>query len=103
MKDTSLSLSSQWQTRKILKSLTIVIKYNLKKLSKKEFENLSEKQKKFVHFHYEEIYLYSSPEKYVNHSSSPNTFQDLNRKCDIAIRYIKKGKEITTDSSKDDI
>lgn len=81
----------------------IVIKYNLKKLSKKEFENLSIREKRFVHSHYGIIYLYSSPERYVNHSSSPNTFQDLKNKCDISIRNIKEGEEITTDSSKDDI
>ncbi len=79
----------------------IVIKYNLKSLSKKEFENLTEKEKKFVHSHYGTLYLYSVPERYVNHSQ--NTIQDINQNCDIALRDIKKDEEITTDSSKDDI
>ncbi len=81
----------------------IVIKYNLKSLSKKEFENLPEKEKKFVHFHSGTLNLYSVPERYVNNSLNPNTIQDIKQRCDIALRGIKKGEEITTDSTKDDI
>ena len=81
----------------------VVIKYNLKQLTKEEFQKLSEKENNFVHQHKGIIYLYSSPERYVNNSSNPNTIQDLKNKGDIAIMDIKKGEEITTDSSKDDI
>lgn len=81
----------------------IVIKYNLKPLTEKEFQELSKKEKNFVHEHWGQLYLYSIPERYVNHSSSPNTFQDLKKRCDIAIRDIKKGEAITTDSTKDDV
>ncbi len=81
----------------------VVIKYDLKPLTKEEFEDLSEMEKYFTHEHWGVIYLYSSPERYVNHSSNPNTKQDLRDKCDIAIKNIKKGDEITTDSKKDDI
>ena len=81
----------------------VVIKYNLKPLTKKEFENLSENEKEFTHTHYGTIYLYPKPERYVNHSSHPNTIQDLKKKWDIAKRDIKKGEEITTDAKKDDI
>jgi len=49
------------------------------------------------------IYLYSSPERYVNHVFNPNIIQDLNRKCDAAKRDIKKGEEITADAMKDEI
>ncbi len=79
-----------------------MIKYNLKPLAKEEFDNLPEKEKNFTHTHWGVIYLYSSPERYVNHSSNPNTKQDLKNKCDIAIRDIKKAEEITTDATKDD-
>ena len=72
-------------------------------LTKEEFYNLPEIEKNFTHLHFGVIYLYSSPERYVNHSSNPNTLQDLKNKCDIAIRDIKKGEEITTDAAKDDI
>lgn len=80
----------------------IVIKYNLVPLTNNEFSSLSKTDKKFVHNHKGKIYLYSSPERYVNHSSSPNTIQDLKNKCDIALKDINKGEEITTDSTKDD-
>lgn len=80
-----------------------VIKYNLKSLTEEEFENLPESEKEFTHKHQGVINLYSIPERYVNHASNPNTIQDLKRKCDIAKRDIKKGEEITTDATKDDI
>lgn len=81
----------------------VVIKYNLKSLSKKEFENLPESEKEFAHTHRGVIHLYSEPERYVNHSDDPNTWQDLENFCDIAARDISKGEMITTDATKDDI
>lgn len=81
----------------------VVIRYNLKKLTKEEFNKLSESEKLFTHTHWGVIYLYSIPERYVNHSSNPNTRADLKNRCDVAIRDIKKGEEITTDDTKDDI
>ena len=79
----------------------IVIKYHLQALTQEEFRNLPEKS--FTHTHWGQIYLYSEPERYVNHSSSPNTLPDLKNKCDVAVRDIRKGEEITTDATKDDI
>jgi len=81
----------------------VVIKYNLKPLTKEEFENLPESEKEFTHKHRGVIYLYSVPERYVNHTSNPNTIQDLKRKCDVAKMGIKKGEEITIDATKDEI
>jgi|SRR3989344_3544361 len=81
----------------------IVIRYNLKKLSDDEFKGLSNEEKHFVHTHYDIKYLYSIPERYVNHSSNSNTVQDIKNACDVAIRDIQKGEQITTDASKDDI
>jgi len=81
----------------------IVIQYNLKKISDDEFKNLSKEEKYSVHTHYNEKYLYSIPERYVNHSSNPNTIQDIKKGCDIALRDIEKGEQITTDASKDDV
>ena len=79
----------------------IVIKYNLKKLTKEKFNNLSEKEKHYTSKENGEYLLFPSPERYVNHSCSPNT-NPIN-KCDIAIKDIKKGEEITTDYSKDNV
>jgi len=81
----------------------VVVKYNLKPLTKEEFDNLPEEEKNFTHKHWGVIYLYSSPERYINHISGPNTIQDLKNKCDVAKRDIKKGEEITTDATKDEI
>lgn len=79
----------------------IVIKYNLKKLTKKEFDSLSEKEKHYTSKEGSDYFLFLSPEKYVNHSCDPNT-NPIN-KCDVAIKSIKKGEEITTDYSKDNV
>ncbi|MBI2103031.1 SET domain-containing protein [Candidatus Woesearchaeota archaeon] len=85
-----------------LKKGEIIIKYHLKPLTRKEFECLPKKEKLFTHQHWGKTHLYSSPERYVNHSRTPNTRQDLKKKCDIAKRNIKKSEEITTDAAKDD-
>ena len=81
----------------------VVIKYNLKPLTEEEFKDLPESEKMFTHTHWGTINLYSEPERYVNHSEHPNTYQDLINKCDIALRDIKKGEEITSDAVKDDV
>ena len=48
------------------------------------------------------IFLYPIPERYVNHSDNPNTIQNFEKGYDIALRDIKSGEEITTDSTKED-
>lgn len=80
----------------------IVIKYRLTPLTTEEYEALPESEHQFVHSHHGQIYLYGEPERYVNHSTNPNTFQDLEKKCDIALRDINMGEAITTDARKDD-
>ena len=81
----------------------VVLHYNLKQLTQKEFDELQESEKQFTHVHQGKIVLYNSPERYVNHSNKPNTVQNLKEGCDFALRDIKKGEEITTDSTKDDV
>ena len=81
----------------------VVIEYHLKPLAENKFRDLPEAEKIFVHTHWGVKHLYSEPERYVNHSDDPNTYQDLERKCDIALRDIKKGEVITTDAKKDNI
>lgn len=90
-------------TNRDFKKGEVVIKYNLKPLTGEEFENLPDSEKTFTHIHWEITYLYLEPERYVNHSKNPNTYQNLINKCDIALRDIKKGEMITTDATKDDI
>jgi len=79
----------------------VVIKYHLKSLTKEEFNNLPKNEKIFTHTHNGIINLYSEPERFVNHSNNPNTHQDSTNKCDVALRDIKKGEEITTNATKD--
>ena len=80
-----------------------VIKYNLKPLTEQEFRNLSESEKHFTSFEGGKYWLFSPPERYVNHSCEPNTNPNLKEKYDFAIRDIKKGEEITSDYTKDDV
>lgn len=80
----------------------VVIKYNLKPITKEEYKKLPRSEKMFTHKHWGVIHLYSEPERYVNHSQNPNTYQDLVKKCDIALHAIEKGEAITTDATKDD-
>ncbi|HLC52516.1 MAG TPA: SET domain-containing protein [Candidatus Nanoarchaeia archaeon] len=81
----------------------IVIRYELKPLTKEEYQKLLPSEKIFTHKHWGQIYLYQSPARYVNHSKNPNTIQNLKGHYDLALRDIKKGEEITTDANKDDI
>lgn len=81
----------------------IVIKYHFKPLTKEEFKSLPESEREFTHTHWGQIYLYSEPERYVNHSKIPNTHQDLTKQCDVASRDIKKGEMITTNAAKDEV
>jgi hypothetical protein len=81
----------------------VVIKYNLKPLTKENFENLPQSEKEFTHTHCGIIHLYSEPERYVNQSDNQNTRQDLENFCDVALCDIVEGEMITTDATKDDI
>jgi hypothetical protein len=80
----------------------VVIKYNLKSISEEEYNQLPESEKMFTHMHWGVIKLYSIPERYVNHSDTPNTYQDLKAGYDIALRDILMGEMITGDATKDD-
>jgi len=81
----------------------VVIQYHLKPITEDEYEQLSESEKMFTHIHWGQIMLYGEPERYVNHSGDPNTYQDLKKQEDIALRDIQKGEMITGDATKDDI
>ncbi len=75
----------------------IVISWSPKILKKSELKKLSENDKHFIEKVGHKYYLMQPPERYVNHSCDPNT-KPLND-CDVAIRNIKKGEEITTNYS----
>jgi len=77
----------------------VVVRWDTsKELSKEEAENWPEKEKKFVAFFGGKYVLELPPARYVNHCCEPNTFvKDF---CDVALRDIKKGEEITSDYAK---
>jgi hypothetical protein len=81
----------------------VVIFYTLQPLTPLEYEELSDQEKQFVHMHHGRQYLYAEPERYVNHAPHPNTYQDLVKQCDVALKDIKAGEMVTTDATKDDI
>ena len=81
----------------------VVIQYRLKPLTNTEYESLPVGEKMFTHAHWGQFFLYSEPERYLNHAENPNTYQDLDKKCDVALRDIQKGEMITTDARKDDV
>jgi hypothetical protein len=65
-----------------------------KELTKKQLDKLSKNEKKYVSCSSKGKWvLFSAPAKYVNHSCDPNT--KAKDGCDVAIRAIKKGEEIT--------
>jgi uncharacterized protein len=68
-------------------------------LAKKEAEKIPKRQRKYLVFYKGKYILAQPPEKYLNHSCEPNTKEG--NLCDIAIRNIVKGEELTTDYSID--
>ncbi|PIY97210.1 MAG: hypothetical protein COY66_00760 [Candidatus Kerfeldbacteria bacterium CG_4_10_14_0_8_um_filter_42_10] len=81
----------------------IVLRWKPKKiLTKEEAAALPEKEKHYIsNYQLSEFILQSPPERYVNHSCDPNT--EVINNCDIALRDIKKGEEITSDYGKDNV
>lgn len=77
----------------------IVKFYHLKKLTPSDFEKLPKNEQGFVHSFYGQMYLFPEPSRYTNHSAHPNTYPNLQKMCDIALRPIKKGEMITTDAT----
>lgn len=72
----------------------VVLRWDtLNNLSKDKMKELSKEELRYVTFWDNKYLKMESPEKYVNHSCKPNTTaKDF---CDIAIKDIKKGEEIT--------
>lgn len=85
--------------RRVFRAGEIVLRWNLSRLiSKDEIDSLPESERQYTHpFDAGRILIVQPPERYVNHSCDNNTVvQDF---CDVAIRSIKAGEEITGDYS----
>ena len=62
-------------------------------LDEKDINNVPESEKKYISIFQGKYTIMQEPERYVNHSCNPNTMaKDF---CDIAVRDILKGEEIT--------
>ncbi len=61
--------------------------------------SLPDPEKQFAHSFWGRIQLFLAPERYVDHSDRPNTKQDLEGPADQAVRFIKRGEEITTNAN----
>ena len=68
-------------------------------LTENQARKIPEKNKKYLVHSNGRYIMARFPEKYLNHSCEPNTKEKNN--CDVAIRDIIKGEELTTDYSKD--
>jgi SET domain-containing protein len=72
----------------------IVLNWSPKKITKEEADKLNIKQKHYLYKERSKYFLMQSPEKYVNRSCEANTIPK--NLCDVAVRSIKKGEEITS-------
>lgn len=73
----------------------VVLKWNIKLIKENEIGRLSPEEKTYVSELDGKSYMPQLPDRLVNHSCESNT-KSKNR-CDVAVRNIKKGEEITAD------
>ena len=80
----------------------IILRWKPRVINKSELANLSEPERKFIFSAGPDTYYHmQEPERFVNHSCENNTtVQDA---CDVAIRDIKAGEEITANYNDDGI
>ena len=75
---------------------TMVLKFKIKPITKKQMMRLSKDDKNHLGYAGEGRYfVLRPPERFLNHSCSPTTYDSVDRL--IAMRNIKKGEEITID------
>lgn len=70
------------------------------RISREEFEKLPNEEKARITVCKGIFFRLNPPENFFNHSCEPNT--EVGEFCDIAIRDIKKGEEITTNFEAED-
>lgn len=81
----------------------VVVTYELKELTFEELKSLPPEEYAATHNVNGQIYLYSTPARYVGHSETPNVMNDHKRQVDIALSAIKKGELITINARYDDV
>ena len=74
----------------------VVVKWNTEVISPEKYYKLPKyEQDYFCHKRGDKIYFYPDPGRHVNRSDSPNAIADFKKEADVALRYIKKGEEIS--------
>lgn len=81
----------------------VVIKYELTPLTFNELKALPPEEYAATHNVNGQLYLYSEPARYVNHSENPNVRNDHKQQADVALRDIKQGEPVTVDARYDDV
>ena len=99
VKNSKIQGRGVFANRNFAKGETVMEWDTTKVLIESDARKIPQKNKKYLVFS-NGLYIFSkSPEKYLNHSCSPNTKEKYY--CDVAIRDIMKGEELMTDYSKD--
>jgi catechol 2,3-dioxygenase-like lactoylglutathione lyase family enzyme len=81
----------------------VVVRYELKPITFKELKALAPEDYAATHNVNGQIYMYSEPARYVNHSDNPNVRNDHGQHADVALRDIEKGELVTVDARYDDV
>lgn len=81
----------------------VVIKYELTPLTFDELKMLPPEEYAATHNVNGQLYLYSEPARYVNHSEVPNVRNDHEQQADVALKNIKQGEPVTIDARYDDV
>lgn len=89
--------SGVFATRNICCGEVVVYWRNTRAISQSEFEALPSEEQRYIDIQIDKILLIGTPERFINHSCEANTKPGI--LCDIALRDIKIGEEITTDYS----
>jgi uncharacterized protein len=76
----------------------VVVPYELRLLSRAEFDALPPGEDMFVHSYGGKRWLYPPPARWVNHADDPSCYQDFDRACDVALRDLSAGEAITIDA-----
>ena len=98
VKQSGIERKGLFALKNIKKGKIVVTWKPIKIISKRDFKKLSEDEQNHTTPAGNGKYIVMGiPERYVNHSCSPNTY--ANKKRDIALRNIKENEEITSDYS----
>ena len=79
----------------------LVVPYDLRELTQTEFDELPPGEWEWTHSFDGRIFLFSEPERYVNHSDDPSTYPDHTRGGNVALRSIRAGEAITIDDRRE--